>query len=223
MTTKKSIAEERDREPVRYKGAPLALRRVLVLLAVSVCVLFAIAFGREQAHACKCAQSTPEERLQKSSTVFSGVAAEVEEDASSDAQPQRTTFKVEQSWKGVSKERVVVQGDGSICDIPFQEGERYLVYATGGGKSKEGTLRTSRCQGTRVLKEPLAVDDLQTLGPPQWTSETNTSEKAMEGPGGGIKSKVLPRTGGGNGVAPLILTAAVLIVSCVFLIRRMGQ
>lgn len=156
--------------------------------------------------------------MQKSSAVFSGVAAEVEEDSSSDAQPQRTTFEVVQAWKGVSEERVVVQGDGSICDIPFQEGERYLVYATGGGGQggKTTAFRTSRCQGTRLLEEPLAVDDLRALGPPQWSSETNmTEEAAEEGSDGG---KELPSSGGADSIALLAMGAGALLVGGIFLV-----
>ena len=41
------------------------------------------------------------------------------------------TLEVEESWKGVSEERVVVRGYGPevSCGIEFREGERYLVYA----------------------------------------------------------------------------------------------
>ena len=108
MPAQKFVAGDRDHEPAHNKGAALSLRRVLVLLSVPACVLFAVVLGEEEAYACKCVPTTPEERLQKSSAVFSGVAAEVEEDSSSDARPQHTTFEVEQSWKSVSEEQVVV-------------------------------------------------------------------------------------------------------------------
>ena len=219
MPAQKFVAGDRDHEPARNKGAALPVRRVLVLLSLPVCVLFALVFGEEEAHACKCAPSTLEERLQKSSAVFSGVAAEVEEDSSSDARPQHTTFEVEQSRKSVSEEQVVVQGDGSSCDFRFQEGERYLVYATGGGGQggKTTPFQTSVCQGTRLLEESLAADDLRVLGSPQWTSETNTTEKAAEeGSGGGKK---LPSSGG-DGIALLALGGGALIVGCGLLIRK---
>ncbi len=208
MSTKKSVPEG-GYEPARDRGAALPLRRMLIFLSVPACVLFAVVFGEEEAHACKCVQSTPEERLQKSSAVFSGVAVEVDEDSSSDARPQRITFEVEESWKGVYEEQIVIQGDGSSCDFRFQEGERYLVYAIGGRRSGEMRLSTSVCQGTRALDSPFAGEDLRALGPPQWTSETNTPEKTTEDSGSGTKVKVLPESGG---YSLLMLGTAALLV-----------
>ena len=72
-------------------------------------------------------------------------------------------FRVEEAWKGVSKESVSVYGYGlePSCAIELEEGRSYLVYArrTGG----EGSLETNYCDATRLLVR--AEADLRMLGP----------------------------------------------------------
>lgn len=207
--------------------AALPLRRGLLLVCVPALVLLSVFFGEEEAYACKCAPSTPEERLQKSSAVFSGEAvAMYEHSPPSGATLKRVDFEVEASWKGVSEERVVVQGDGSSCDAPLREGGRYLVYATGGGGQggETTTFRTSVCQGTTSLESPSAEENLRLFGPPERgsTSEKNAPEESTEEEGGGwTRARELPRTGGAGGGTFLVLGAGALIVGGGLLVRKM--
>lgn len=57
MPLERFVVEGRDHEPAQDIGAGLTWRRVLVLLSVLACALFAVVFGGEEAHACKYAQS----------------------------------------------------------------------------------------------------------------------------------------------------------------------
>ncbi len=156
-------------------------RRSVLLAALATNLLLAVTFGAQPAHACVCVSRTPEEQLQSSDAVFSGVVLdvyidyeEVESDfiRGPDNQPASllqpyglVTFDVEESWKGVSEEPVVVRDSelSTSCDIGFQEGERYLVYASYGEQGPAGPLSTHACDGTKPLSN--AGADLEALGP----------------------------------------------------------
>jgi hypothetical protein len=82
---------------------------------------------------------------------------------------------VDESWKGVSSESVVVYGQStayygeleagdivteSSCAYPFEKGENYLVYAN----RYEDGFRVEPCSGTGSLAD--AGEDLWALGAP---------------------------------------------------------
>ena len=113
------------------------------------------------ASACKCIQATPEQNLEKSSAVFSGRVVDVVKPSPAERQSPRrnedpnflsgvkVTFKVSEVWKGDKKQRFVVSTSESSasCGYSFQEGEEYLVYASG----EEVKLQTGLCSGTKPL------------------------------------------------------------------------
>jgi hypothetical protein len=82
-------------------------------------------------------------------------------------------FSVKESWKGVSERSVVIYGQGesywtsviNSCDIEFERGRSYLVYAY--SKGENGPLGTDICTATKPLAG--AEADLRTLGPPTAT------------------------------------------------------
>jgi hypothetical protein len=78
------------------------------------------------------------------------------------------TLEVEESWKGVSEECVVVRGYGPevSCGIEFREGERYLVYARD-NESQDVSSEADYCDATKPLAYVQA--DLAALGPPSVT------------------------------------------------------
>ena len=141
----------------------------ILAVALAVNLLLALIFNVEEAHACSCVSGiTPEESLQKSDAVFSGEVVEVDENftpGSSGPHLGPVTFDIEESWKGVSEEPVVVHGYGygPDCGIGFSVGDRYLVYAHRGGEVGDGPLETSICEGTKLLTD--AETDLGSLGP----------------------------------------------------------
>jgi hypothetical protein len=122
-----------------------------------------------------------EEQIQTSEAIFSGVVVDVAESADPYAPPGPVTFDVEAAWKGVSGETAVVLGHepGSSCDVGFEVGERYLVYAYLSGENGEGPLATNICSGTKPLSS--AGADLLALGPPPYGSDLWEEPGSVEG------------------------------------------
>ena len=59
----------------------------------------------------------------------------------------RYSFRVEHVWKGVLESPVVVMSDEGNCSCRFDEGTRYLVFATAAGSE----LTTNVCMGTAAI------------------------------------------------------------------------
>jgi hypothetical protein len=95
----------------------------------------------------------------KAKAVFSGEVVEVIEN------PQvfyiEVRFKVENSWKHVRTDQLVIRTGrgGGDCGYRFEVGERYLVYAYG---SDVPAFETNICQRTKRLID--AQEDLKLLG-----------------------------------------------------------
>jgi hypothetical protein len=114
---------------------------------------------------CVCETPDVPVALKRASAVFVGEVISIVN--------RRARFKVERYWKGASYPEVSLVMGGSVlrrtkkyrriavhtsCDIEFEEGERYLVYASYSG----GYLRAWTCSRTRRLA--YAEDDLKKLG-----------------------------------------------------------
>lgn len=139
-----------------------------------VAIVFAgslFVFPRE-AWACSCAESgSVQENKSRSDAVFEGTAASVKPSSlflfGSPAKAVKASFQVNEVWKGQVAPfiEVLTVGSGESCGYEFQEGERYLVYATATGKS----LEVSLCSGTILTSE--ANEHMTLLGsgslPPQ--------------------------------------------------------
>jgi len=100
---------------------------------------------------------TVQERLEDSTYAFTGFVAS----APAPKKGQRPiAFDVDEIFKGSPKEemKVTVEVTGDGCDLPFEEGQSYLVYA----KWEWGNVFTSRCMGTKLL-----VKAKNELGPSQ--------------------------------------------------------
>jgi hypothetical protein len=119
--------------------------------------------------ACSCPQiGTFEDmfrwKVKSHLTVFSGeVINVVKKDKSTEF-----TFRVDQFWKGVDNEEIVVSTDHSSCAYGFEPGEKYLVLAA----VWEGLLSTGSCSGNRPLEK--ADKELKILG------EGKTPEKKKQ-------------------------------------------
>lgn len=124
-------------------------------------VLLASVLWVQSVLACKCVESTLDERFTRSTAVFIGTAIAQESTRGDNAV---FTFRVHEPWKGVKQNRVVVatRGNEGTCGFPFKVGERYLIYANG---SREGDPRveTGLCSGTMSLSQ--AGEVLAQLGP----------------------------------------------------------
>lgn len=149
----------------------------ILLIATSFLIL-----ATNSASACKCSQATPEQSFERSRAVFSGRVVDVVEPSPAERRSPRSdeapnflsgvkvTFEVSEVWKGNNKQRLVVSTSDSSasCGYSFQEGEEYLVYASG----EEAKLQTGLCSGTKPLSNARA--DLAVLG----EGETPTLERS---------------------------------------------
>lgn len=147
----------------------------ILLLALAVNAVLVGGPSAREAYACSCAGiQTPAEGLRTSDAVFSGEVVDLgldDIDPRDDVPLGGVKFNVKKSWKGVSERSVVIYGQGesygtsviNTCDVEFQRGEAYLVYAYRGGEGKNGPFGTSICTATKPLAE--AGADLKVLGP----------------------------------------------------------
>ena len=119
-----------------------------------------VAVGARPAYACSCAGTwDTDEEFQRSTAVFAGEVVEVGELSVERAGPTDpgmpllapVTFDVEEAWKGVAGDSVVVhgQGPGPSCGLDFERGETYLVFAGRSGEGENGPLQTGLCSSTR--------------------------------------------------------------------------
>ena len=96
----------------------------------------------------RCMMTTPAEGFEWADAVFRGRVTNIGFHWFSRTEP--VTFAVEQSWKGVDSDHVVVyaapnDGEG----YRFQSGKTYLVYA----HRSDGKLYTSGCSKTSLIED----------------------------------------------------------------------
>ncbi len=72
-------------------------------------------------------------------------------------EPPTVTFEVTHVFRGRPEQRLVVVGDRGDCDVPFKQGEAWLVYA----RARDGRVTTDKCTRTRLRAE--AAQDLAYL------------------------------------------------------------
>ena len=120
------------------------------------------------AFACSCSPSlfgeTETQRIEaayeKAQAVFSGKVLKIKKSKSFNE--LQVTFRVSETWKGATTERIVVTTESlccSGCPYNFNVGKTYLVYAY----TWEGSaLGTNQCTRTKKMSE--AERDLKVLG-----------------------------------------------------------
>jgi hypothetical protein len=119
-------------------------------------LLLAVTFGAPQAHAFSCSvlplEAQLREQLERSDVAFSGVVLD-RALVSGDRYFGPVTFDVEESWKGISEEPVVVRAYEAepSCAVGFHEDERYPVYASYDEQEETTFLVTDHCSGTKLL------------------------------------------------------------------------
>ena len=113
-----------------------------------------------QAHACSCGgTSSSLVAIRGADLVFVGTVAKVQRPSprsqtnpdgsvgvSLSPGPVLTTFDVAHTYLGPAERHVVIVGNGANCDVPFGEGEVWLVYA----RAHDGQFITSKCTRTRL-------------------------------------------------------------------------
>lgn len=119
---------------------------------------------------CSCLPPPPpREALAQADAVFAGRVVSViehsEEDPGHPGGPHLEVRIVPSArWKAAASDTVTVRtaDNSAACGFPFQEGEEYLVYASG-----DDALRVITCSRTAPLAQ--AADDVAALGRPGGT------------------------------------------------------
>ena len=133
-------------------------RMTLPIIGVLLCVIGSA--GVTMACTCMHLRGDPAMAFSSASAVFSGKVLKITERKSalpgSGLKELAVKFRVEKSWKLVRKDKVTVftVNKDSMCGFPFKVGERYLVYARGGG-DKFSTDICTRTGSLLGMKEDL--------------------------------------------------------------------
>ena len=149
------------------------MRKVLFGLMM----LFAFCVSSFSAFACSCIMlGTVAEEVDRADAVFTGrvIAADTSDYRAYVFPDVAVTFTVQEYWKGVLSEPLVIhtgQGGGD-CGFGFEEGESYLVYAYA---DDTGDLHANICSRTALLSD--AEGDLAKLGNGFAPDEIVSSEK----------------------------------------------
>ncbi|MDQ0116727.1 hypothetical protein [Paenibacillus harenae] len=153
------------------------------LLAVIMLVSGGLLSAPQMTYACSCvANGTVMDESARSDAVFEGTVVSMKPSGislfQSSADAVKTTFHVNEVWKGLvtSDIAVISARSGESCGFEFKSGQRYLVYARETGKS----LEVSLCSRTTPYSD--AGEDIATLGkgsiPPAPTSGMNNKESS---------------------------------------------
>ncbi|MFD0891410.1 hypothetical protein ACFQ08_43255, partial [Streptosporangium algeriense] len=128
---------------------------VLLLLAVAVVALPGTAC------ACSCAPLKPAEQVGNASVVFTGtvLASRPAKTGSSVPAPVVYTFKADQVYKGqaLTEYQVTTNADSAACGYNFEQGARYLVFASSRESGMIPTepglpLHTALCDGDQRVR-----------------------------------------------------------------------
>jgi hypothetical protein len=113
---------------------------------------------------CGCESLTVQEKLFEASVAFTGVVESVQPPKKG---RQKMVFDVDEIFKGSPKPdaEIVAEVTTTPCDLTFQEGKKYLIYA----RWEWGTYVTARCMGTKEIA--IARSDASALGPSESMKE----------------------------------------------------
>ena len=114
--------------------------------------------------ACGCESLSTAEKLRASTYAFTG---RVEEVRAVKKGRRVIVVDVDEIFKGSPKQdmEIATEASGGECDLSFEEGKNYLVYA----RWEWGSAATSRCMGTKSIEK--ARGDASALGPSEAMKE----------------------------------------------------
>src|SRR5262245_26045603 len=128
-------------------------------------ILLSLASYSERASACVCSPIEPDVAYQQALLVFTGtveavtdITSPVVRDGKSllNSQGRVTRLTVDEYFKGRGGTELELIGGNTSCDIGFEPGKRYLVYATQSGTN--GALGAFSCSRTRLLDDHVKPD-----------------------------------------------------------------
>jgi 5-hydroxyisourate hydrolase-like protein (transthyretin family) len=119
--------------------------------------------------ACMCPMIEPDVAYQNASIVFTGTVDKITEltrETPREGQLAMTSdgrivrIAIEEYFKGTGDSEIELRGENTSCDIHFETGKRYIVYAS--QNAQTGALGAFSCSRTRLL-EDYAKPDLSYL------------------------------------------------------------
>ena len=156
--------------------------KMKLFIPFGLLMMFFLFWKPLDASACSCMMlPPPEDALNEADAVFSGEVVKIIENGKITKGSGKTVhFKVNEVWKGTNESEVVIttgnnEGD---CGIPFEEGQKYLVYATMSDMYVNNTLSTTICHRTTEFAG--ASGDLNALGEGREVSDANSSLDEVE-------------------------------------------
>lgn len=101
-----------------------------------------------QTSACMCGKASTCEYYNYAAVVFVGTAAKIEQEKRGNFKTEWTTFEMKESFLGEKKEIKIQNKTGFGCDVEFEKGKTYLIFA---GQTEDGSFITSFCSGNLPL------------------------------------------------------------------------
>lgn len=128
------------------------MKRKLSLFVFSFALILSLG-SIEQILACSCvANISTCQRYSSSALIFIGKAIDVVKDAAGGetyGNKESTVFEVEEMFLGAGKKQFTVKNkSGSSCDISFEHGKTYLIFADGDEKTG---FDTGYCSGNKLI------------------------------------------------------------------------
>ena len=129
----------------------------VLVLALTALTLISVSHSTR---ACVCGAIEPDAAYQNAFLVFTGTVEKVTElnrDVVHDGKTLQTSdgrivrITVEEYFKGTGGAEIELRGENTSCDIGFEAGKRYIIYATRNGQT--GALGAFSCSRTRLLDD----------------------------------------------------------------------
>lgn len=146
------------------------------LLALFAVTSVVSAASPQQAHACSCMMSSPEQNFAQADAAFLGTVSSVTKNGMN----VTVTFDVERQWKGIdllesSTVKVRTADNSAACGVELTKATSYVVYAF----ESDGVLTTNLCSGTAA--EEYADADLKYLAGTEAEGGDSSAPKTQTG------------------------------------------
>ncbi|MFQ5380070.1 MAG: hypothetical protein ACE5EF_00400 [Dehalococcoidia bacterium] len=180
-------------------------------LAASVALGCFALIPASPAYGCSCAAAeTVTEALGHATAVFTGTVSDIRAEGTS-SRWLTVALTAEETWKGVEPGLVTIRTATAeaSCGFSFEDGRRYLVYASAEG---QGTLSVSFCSRTALASQ--ATADLEVLGPGRTLRDVE-----LDGPGTN-RPHAFPKR---EAIVAGVLVVVILSLGGAFLLWRMDN
>lgn len=133
-----------------------------------VALIATIFLSPQSIFACFCGSPDVAKAIWKANAIFSAKVVEVSS--------ERVVFDIEEVWKGHVSGTVVLNQQGSSCDLNFKAGQIYLIYARKYKHmlSAEDRWSTDVCHGSKNMAD--AEKDLRKL----WSLKLNKPQRQAQ-------------------------------------------